>query len=214
MEPLWICFRFVPLVYFSWGCDVVLKSPVFILIEDRVWFLFIFGSFWISDGGCVFTCGDGSFGQLGHGDYRTHCSPVRVSYFVNKHVEQIACGMRHSLVLLKGNCMFNLVYCCFNGLCCICLPLFFKFSPKGRGKVRFELMISATRGMVSGWLCCTLGVRLCCVCHCDLLKEIFCCYKMKHMSFKQQRNQRFMTGKDACSLKVSMLWWFSWTRVW
>ncbi|KAK4598379.1 hypothetical protein RGQ29_015733 [Quercus rubra] len=56
----------------------------------------------VSDGGCVFTCGDGSFGQLGHGDYRTHCSPVRVSYFVNKHVEQIACGMRHSLVLLKG----------------------------------------------------------------------------------------------------------------
>ncbi|GMY26079.1 ultraviolet-B receptor UVR8 isoform X2 [Fagus crenata] len=57
----------------------------------------------VSDGGCVFTCGDGSFGQLGHGDYRSHCSPVRVSYFVNKHVERIACGMRHSLVLLKGN---------------------------------------------------------------------------------------------------------------
>lgn len=56
----------------------------------------------VSDGGCVFTCGDGSFGQLGHGDYRTHCSPVIVSFFVNKHVEQIACGMRHSLVLLKG----------------------------------------------------------------------------------------------------------------
>lgn len=141
MEPLRICFRFVPLVFFSWGCDVVLKSPVFILIED--WFMYFCCSFRISDGGCVFTCGDGSFGQLGHGDYRTHCSPVRVSYFVNKHVEQIACGMRHSLVLLKGNCMLNLVYCCFNGLCCVCLP-FFKFSPKGRGKVRFELMISAT----------------------------------------------------------------------
>lgn len=24
----------------------------------------------VSDEGCVFTCGDGSFGQLGHGDYR------------------------------------------------------------------------------------------------------------------------------------------------
>lgn len=59
-------------------------------------------SFTISDSGCLFTCGDGSFGQLGHGDYKSHCSPVRVSFFANEHVEQIACGMRHSLVLLKG----------------------------------------------------------------------------------------------------------------
>ncbi|KMT07145.1 hypothetical protein BVRB_6g154730 isoform A [Beta vulgaris subsp. vulgaris] len=28
---------------------------------------------------------------------------MQVSYFDSKHVEQIACGMRHSLVLLKGN---------------------------------------------------------------------------------------------------------------
>ncbi|KAL5553966.1 hypothetical protein UlMin_041367 [Ulmus minor] len=57
----------------------------------------------VSDTGSVFTCGDGSFGQLGHGDCNSHCSPVKVSYFVNKQVEQIACGMRHSLVLLKGH---------------------------------------------------------------------------------------------------------------
>ncbi|XVE75181.1 hypothetical protein DITRI_Ditri12bG0074900 [Diplodiscus trichospermus] len=57
----------------------------------------------VSEDGFVFTCGDGSFGQLGHGDYRSHCSPVKVSFFVNKHVEQIACGMRHSLVLLKDS---------------------------------------------------------------------------------------------------------------
>ncbi|OMO57960.1 Regulator of chromosome condensation, RCC1 [Corchorus olitorius] len=57
----------------------------------------------VSDEGCVFTCGDGSFGQLGHGDYRSHCSPVKVSFFNNKHVEQIACGMRHSIVLLKDD---------------------------------------------------------------------------------------------------------------
>ncbi|KAK6252650.1 hypothetical protein QUC31_014370 [Theobroma cacao] len=65
----------------------------------------------VSDEGCVFTCGDGSFGQLGHGDYRSHCSPVKVSFFVNKHVEQIACGMRHSLVLLKGKCTMNYLCC-------------------------------------------------------------------------------------------------------
>ncbi|KAF5443254.1 hypothetical protein F2P56_035825 [Juglans regia] len=55
----------------------------------------------VSDSGCLFTCGDGSFGQLGHGEYRSHCSPVRVSYFLNEHVKQMACGMRHSLVLLE-----------------------------------------------------------------------------------------------------------------
>ncbi|KAH9709345.1 hypothetical protein KPL70_013142 [Citrus sinensis] len=63
----------------------------------------------VSDSGCLFTCGDGTFGQLGHGDYRSHSSPVKVSSFVNKNVHQIACGMRHSLVLLK-DCLGNQVY--------------------------------------------------------------------------------------------------------
>ncbi|KAJ0095166.1 hypothetical protein Patl1_16313 [Pistacia atlantica] len=63
----------------------------------------------VSDSGCLFTCGDGSFGQLGHGDYSSHCSPVKVSYFTNNNVQQIACGMRHSLVLLK-DCLGNQVY--------------------------------------------------------------------------------------------------------
>ncbi|KAL8035642.1 hypothetical protein ABFX02_12G110700 [Erythranthe guttata] len=57
----------------------------------------------VSENGAVFTCGDGSFGQLGHGDYKSQNLPLRVSYFVSKRVEQVACGMRHSLVLLKGN---------------------------------------------------------------------------------------------------------------
>lgn len=56
----------------------------------------------VSDAGTVFTCGDGSFGQLGHGDYSSHFCPVIVSFFEDQRVEQIACGMRHSLVLLKG----------------------------------------------------------------------------------------------------------------
>nr|KYP54443.1 putative E3 ubiquitin-protein ligase HERC1 [Cajanus cajan] len=63
-------------------------------------------SAFVSDTGCVFTCGDGSFGQLGHGDYASHYSPVKVSCFVDQHVAQVACGMHHSLVLLKGRCCY------------------------------------------------------------------------------------------------------------
>ncbi|KAL2904413.1 Ultraviolet-B receptor UVR8 [Bienertia sinuspersici] len=55
------------------------------------------------DSGCLFTCGDGSFGQLGHGDYHSCSSPMEVLFFNSKHVEQVACGMRHTLVLSKGN---------------------------------------------------------------------------------------------------------------
>ncbi|KAJ9172144.1 hypothetical protein P3X46_015420 [Hevea brasiliensis] len=63
----------------------------------------------VSDTGSLLTCGDGSFGQLGHGDYKSHSIPVKVSYFVNRHVERIACGMRHSLVLLK-DCSRKQIY--------------------------------------------------------------------------------------------------------
>lgn len=56
----------------------------------------------VSESGHLYTCGDGSFGQLGLGDYRSQNCPIKVSCFAFRHVEQIACGMRHSLALLKG----------------------------------------------------------------------------------------------------------------
>ncbi|XP_047322102.1 ultraviolet-B receptor UVR8 [Impatiens glandulifera] len=59
-------------------------------------------SAFVSDTGSLFTCGDGSFGQLGHGDYKSCSYPTQVSFLASKHVHQVACGMRHSLVLLKG----------------------------------------------------------------------------------------------------------------
>ncbi|CAI9275825.1 unnamed protein product [Lactuca saligna] len=66
----------------------------------------------VSECGQLFTCGDGQFGQLGHGDYKSQSYPVKVSSFSSKHVDQIACGMRHSLVLLKdhGNQIFSFGY--------------------------------------------------------------------------------------------------------
>ncbi|KAI3812070.1 hypothetical protein L1987_16774 [Smallanthus sonchifolius] len=56
----------------------------------------------VSECGQLFTCGDGSFGQLGLGDYVSQSSPTKVSHFASRHVYQIACGMRHSLALLRG----------------------------------------------------------------------------------------------------------------
>lgn len=73
--------------------------------RDRLLILF-------SDTGLLFTCGDGSFGQLRHGGYKSQCTPVKISYFSSKHVDP--CGMRHSLVLLKGNFARN-----FHGLCSV-----------------------------------------------------------------------------------------------
>ncbi|CAN6440875.1 unnamed protein product [Victoria cruziana] len=57
----------------------------------------------VSDIGCLYTCGDGSYGQLGHGDYKTQSLPLKVLYFNSKHVAQVMFGMRHSLVLLEGS---------------------------------------------------------------------------------------------------------------
>ncbi|PKA60983.1 Ultraviolet-B receptor UVR8 [Apostasia shenzhenica] len=63
----------------------------------------------VSDTGHLFMCGDGSFGQLGNGDYLSHSSPQEVLFFLSKHVEQVACGMRHTIVLVRGS-LGNSVY--------------------------------------------------------------------------------------------------------
>uniref|UniRef100_A0A7N0VMZ6 RCC1-like domain-containing protein n=1 Tax=Kalanchoe fedtschenkoi TaxID=63787 RepID=A0A7N0VMZ6_KALFE len=64
----------------------------------------------VTDTGILYTCGDGSFGQLGHGDYQSHCVPKAVSLYSFKHVVQVACGMRHSIVLVKGDSEGDKVY--------------------------------------------------------------------------------------------------------
>lgn len=68
------------------------------------------------DKGCLFTCGDGSFGQLGHGDLKSLCTPLIVSYFASRRVNKIACGMRHSLALLEGTISSFVASVCFFGL--------------------------------------------------------------------------------------------------
>lgn len=59
-------------------------------------------SAFVSEGGEIFTCGDGTFGQLGHGHFESQNFPSKVEEFASKHVSMASCGMRHTLVLLKG----------------------------------------------------------------------------------------------------------------
>ncbi|TVU34902.1 hypothetical protein EJB05_16758 [Eragrostis curvula] len=60
-----------------------------------------------TDSGQLFMCGDGSFGQLGTGDNHSISLPFEVAYFKSRHVEKLAFGMRHSLVLLKDNSVYG-----------------------------------------------------------------------------------------------------------
>ena len=69
-------------------------------------------------------CGDGSFGQLGNGDIQSCHVPSEVAFFSSKHaeVEEIACGIRHTLALVNGKTlsMFQIEpYRCMQLLVCI-----------------------------------------------------------------------------------------------
>ncbi|KAL5710488.1 HECT-type E3 ubiquitin transferase [Ranunculus cassubicifolius] len=61
----------------------------------------------VSNTGRIFTCGDGSFGQLGHGDDQSQYLPREVLSLGSKDVELVACGMRHTLVLLKEDQIYG-----------------------------------------------------------------------------------------------------------
>ncbi|KAJ3696089.1 hypothetical protein LUZ60_001466 [Juncus effusus] len=65
----------------------------------------------VTDTGRLFMCGDGSFGQLGTGDLQSYNIPIEVQFFESKHVKEIACGMRHSLVLINGNFVYGFGSC-------------------------------------------------------------------------------------------------------
>ncbi|GJN17500.1 hypothetical protein PR202_gb04573 [Eleusine coracana subsp. coracana] len=61
----------------------------------------------LTNSGQLFMCGDGSFGQLGTGDNHSKNLPFEVAYFNSRHIEKLAFGMRHSLVLLKDNSVYG-----------------------------------------------------------------------------------------------------------
>lgn len=59
-------------------------------------------SAFVSECGQLFTSGDGTFGQLGLGHFDSQHFPCKVLAFESRHVSMVSCGMRHTLVLLKG----------------------------------------------------------------------------------------------------------------
>ncbi|XP_078061143.1 putative E3 ubiquitin-protein ligase HERC4 [Mustelus asterias] len=57
----------------------------------------------LSKGGHVFTCGSGSYGQLGHSTTCDEIKPRIINELLGSKVSQIACGSHHTLVLVASS---------------------------------------------------------------------------------------------------------------
>ncbi|CAM6042599.1 unnamed protein product [Sphagnum compactum] len=64
----------------------------------------------VTESGGLYTCGDGTFGQLGLGDTETRFLPCLVEHLTSLFVTMVACGMRHTLALVQGPSEETAVY--------------------------------------------------------------------------------------------------------
>ncbi|XP_046686536.1 LOW QUALITY PROTEIN: serine/threonine-protein kinase Nek8-like [Homalodisca vitripennis] len=58
-------------------------------------------SLFLSDSGVLMTCGDGTFGCLGNGDWSSTSRPQLVDSLLNKEVTQISCGDHHCAAVTR-----------------------------------------------------------------------------------------------------------------
>ena len=58
-------------------------------------------SLFLTDGGAVFSCGNGEDGQLGHGDEKDRLTTKRIAALGGRRVVQVAAGEHHSLFLTE-----------------------------------------------------------------------------------------------------------------
>ncbi|KAG0590970.1 hypothetical protein KC19_1G139700 [Ceratodon purpureus] len=69
-------------------------------------------SAFLTDKGELYTCGDGAFGQLGHGNTESCLLPCRVEHLSSVCINMVACGMRHTLAMsiTEGSPDASIVY--------------------------------------------------------------------------------------------------------
>ena len=65
-----------------------------------------FHSLVLTESGDVFSCGDGDYGKLGHGDEEDQHVPKVVEALRGKGAVQVSAGHKHSLVLTRDNDVF------------------------------------------------------------------------------------------------------------
>ncbi|XP_043530396.1 probable E3 ubiquitin-protein ligase HERC4 isoform X2 [Chiloscyllium plagiosum] len=86
--------------------------------------------------GSVFTCGAGSYGQLGHSTKRDEIKPQLVTQLLGSEVSQIACGSYHTLVLVATS---GKIYS-FGGM---------EKAPVGNGKHSHQVVPSPVKFLIS-----------------------------------------------------------------
>lgn len=64
-------------------------------------------SVFLSDSGILMTCGDGTFGCLGQGDFKSVSTPKVVETLINEEVKQVACGIHHCAALTRNGALFT-----------------------------------------------------------------------------------------------------------
>ncbi|XP_014245638.2 serine/threonine-protein kinase Nek8-like isoform X2 [Cimex lectularius] len=64
-------------------------------------------SVFVSDSGMILTCGDGSFGTLGHGDWETQECPKLIEKLLNVDIVHVSSGESHVVILTRDGELYT-----------------------------------------------------------------------------------------------------------